>query len=136
MITIITIFFLIMIAGISKSIMDTVDFHFKNSIFDNIKNKKIRNWFNESEGWKNKYKDRDAILKIPAFIFSTTMLVFLTDSWHFFQFIMLSSLFLSMVLASTICITLSWYYLVIIFFISKSIMTLTFELFWKNVWKK
>lgn len=135
MTSIISILILIIIAGISKSIMDTVDFHFKQSIFSKIKNIKIRNWFNEKEGWKNKYKDRDKS-KGPAFFGSTTFLVFVTDSWHFFQFIMLSSLFLSLTLAFTICVSLNWYYWILVFFVSKSLMTGTFELFWSKILKK
>jgi len=135
MATILLICLFIIIAGISKSIMDTVDFHFNQSIFNNIKNKKWRNWFNESEGWKNKYKDRDP-KKGPAFPGSTTIFVFITDAWHFFQMIMLSSLFISMTLCLTISLSLQWYWFILIFFALKSLMTLTFELFYSKVWRK
>jgi len=131
-ITIIIIVLLIIVAGISKSIMDTVDFHFNESIFSTLKKKM---WWNESEGWKNKYKDRDPS-KGRAFPGSLTWLVWITDSWHFFQMIMLSSLFISITLSLTICLSLQWYWWILIFFTSKGLMTGTFELFWSKVWKK
>jgi len=112
--------------------MDTVDFHFNESIFSTLKKKM---WWNESEGWKNKYKDRDPS-KGRAFPGSLTWLVWITDSWHFFQMIMLSSLFISITLSLTICLSLQWYWWILIFFTSKGLMTGTFELFWSKVWKK
>jgi len=126
------IFFIVLfiiIAGISKSIMDTINFKYEQSIF------KGKEWFNPKESWKNKYKDRDPS-KGPAFPGSTTIFVWLTDAWHLFQMIMLSSLFISMVLCLSICLCLNWYWYILIFFGLKSLMTVTFELFWSKVWKK
>ena len=127
--TLIIIIILIVISGISKSIMDTCNFHFEQSIFFN------NEWFNMKESWKNKYKDRDP-LKGPAFFGSTTFFVWVTDAWHFFQQIMLSSLFLSIILALSLFISLNWYYWILIFFGLKSLMTVTFELFWSKIWVK
>lgn len=76
-------------AAIGKSIMDTLQFHYENSIF--IKN---QTWWNPKISWKHKYKNDD-YTQGPAFWGSTTYLVFLTDGWHFFQFIFLNSLFIA-----------------------------------------
>ncbi|NPV13271.1 MAG: hypothetical protein HPY57_16040 [Ignavibacteria bacterium] len=88
---ILTIFF-ILIAGIFKAIMDTLQFHFDKSIF--INNNK--NWWNPSISWKNKYKNNDP-KQGPKFFGSTTFLVSLTDAWHFFQMLFLTSIFLGLV---------------------------------------
>lgn len=123
---------LLIIAGISKSIMDVVNFHYKTSIFSEMKK---GFWWNPSESWKNKYKDRDPS-KGPAFFGSTTFFVFVTDSWHFFQMLMYLSLFGVSTIALSICISLSWYWFILIFFVMKSIFTFTFEMFWKKIWTK
>lgn len=50
-------------------------------------------WFNKNQSWQNKYKYK------PKWLF-TTILVFITDGWHLFQFFFLNTLFLSIVLYS------------------------------------
>lgn len=71
---------LIMISGIAKAIMDTLDFHFTTSVFKNL-----GNWWNPANSWENKYK------WFPNSKFLTWMisnpLVLITDAWHFFGFI-------------------------------------------------
>jgi hypothetical protein len=131
-ITIFLIIFFLIIASISKSIMDTVNFHFEKSIFSKFKNNL---WWDQKQSWKNKYKNKDP-LQGSAFFGSTTFLVFLTDAWHFFQMLMLISLFIIPILSLSLCITLSWYWLIIIFFIIKIIFSIIFELFWSKIWIK
>lgn len=70
---------LILISSLAKSVSDAIA-HGKDSVFPN------NNWWDASESWKNKYKDRDPE-KGPAFPLSTTLLVFVTDAWHFFNMI-------------------------------------------------
>ena len=79
----------IIIAAVGKSIMDTLQFHYDESIFT-----KNQTWWNPKITWKHKYKNDDST-QGPAFWGSTTFLVFLTDAWHFFQFIFLNSLFIA-----------------------------------------
>jgi hypothetical protein len=68
-------------AGLSESVMDTLQFHYSNSIFYNFKNKLF---WNPEISWKNKYKDGDPT-EGPKFLFSTNLLVGLTDAWHLFK---------------------------------------------------
>jgi len=135
---IILIFFIFIlltsIASISKAIMDTVNFHFESSIFSKIKSEKKRLWWNQSEGWKNKYKDRDHT-KGRAFPGSMTWLVWVTDSWHFFQMIMLTSYELMIVLPIAILLSLSWWVVPIAIIVIKLYRGGIFQLFWKYILK-
>lgn len=83
---------LISIAGISNAIMDVVNFHFHTSIFNNPKVFNPNYW-NLAVSWRNKYKNGDPT-QGARFFGSTSFLVFLTDAWHLFKFIMLWSLFI------------------------------------------
>ena len=79
---------LVMIAGAANAVMDKLQFHYNKSIFRNLPS------WNPDESWKNKWKLNDEGDPIPGkerFPLSSTALVFLTDAWHFFQFVMLSS---------------------------------------------
>ena len=131
---------LIVFAAISKSIMDIIEFKFSESIFSSTKDKKWLNWFNPIDSWKNKYKNRDP-KQGPAFFGSTTFFVWITDAWHFFQMIMLSSFIM--------CIVLSLNYIlppmptiniicadIIMFAIIKFLFGLVFQLFFDVIFKK
>ena len=74
--------------GISEAVMDTLQFHFFKSIFSNFKKQLF---WDPVVSWRNKYKNGDPD-KGPKFPFSTTLLVGLTDGWHFFK--LLRNLFL------------------------------------------
>ena len=138
MITLLIIVLLIIIAAISKSVMDTVSFRFTESIFSNFKN---QNWWNPSISWKNKYKNQDP-KQGPKFFGSTTFLVFITDAWHFFQMIMLSCFNISIILGinhiifndlnvcRTILLDMS------LFIILHFIFGIVFELFWDKLFIK
>jgi Sec-independent protein secretion pathway component TatC len=89
---------LVFIAGMSNGYMDTLQFHYMKSIFKDMKNQRF---FNPRNSWKNKYKWGNP-KKGPKFFGSTTFLVFTTDAWHLFQFIMLTSFFTAMVLYTPI----------------------------------
>jgi len=52
---------------------------------------RIGQWFNPTISWQNKYKYK------PVWLFSTA-LVWITDFWHFLQFISLNSIFLIVLL--------------------------------------
>lgn len=82
------------IAGYSKAVMDTVQFHFNKSVFKN-KDKYNQKFWNPKLSWKNKYKPD---LKTPKFLFSTTLLVFWTDAWHRYQFYNITLSFISLLL--------------------------------------
>ena len=70
---------LIFIAGISKAIIDTLNFHYSVSIFKNLN----AQFWSPELSLRNKYKN--GIKKRgPKFFGSTTFLVWTTDAWHLF----------------------------------------------------
>ena len=78
---------LLSIAGLANATMDILKWHYKDSWFSKL-GSKVK-WFERWAGpgsWQNKYKDRTPSLG-PAFLGSTTLLVFTTDAWHFFQMV-------------------------------------------------
>ena len=131
------------IAGAADAVMDTVDFKFSGSIFTKLTGQcrmpGLRHltkqlWWNQSEGWKNKYKDRDPS-KGRAFFGSMTFLVFVTDAWHFFQFIMFTALGCAICTATFLTAFVWWEFLLAII-AYKIIFGCTFELFFNKLWKK
>lgn len=93
------IYFIIFLAGFSEGIMDKLQFHFYKSIFKNFK-KTI--FWNPEISWKNKYKNNDP-LNGPKFIFSTSLLVSLTDAWHLFKLVRNILLFISLSFIGFLC---------------------------------
>lgn len=79
------------LAGIFKSVMDTLQFHYDKSVWKNSYHK----FWNPKISWENKYKDlktleRKKWLGIP-------IPVMFTDGWHLFQSFQITSLFLGVV---------------------------------------
>ena len=83
-------FFLILLSAISKAAMDKLRFHFNKSIFAKYKD---NTWVNPSLSWQNKWKYKSKFMDL---VFST-VLVWTTDAWHFFQHLFLMFLFFSMI---------------------------------------
>ena len=86
---------LIFLAAMFNSGMDTLDHHFGKSIFNKIKNVDWRLWFNENQGWKNKYVDRDpkkGLIKWSIFGIKFNKPVQISDAWHFFKMLMIFSI--------------------------------------------
>lgn len=139
MISCILIIILLIIAAISKAIMDVVSFRFERSIF--FKPKKWSNWFNPYGSWQNKYKNRDP-KQGKRFFGSTTFLVWMTDAWHFFQMIMISCFIISIIIGINYFLfpNLFIYKLLAVdafmFIILKTIYGLIFELFWNKIFLK
>lgn len=142
---VIYIIFLLILAGISNSIMDTIKFRFYESKLKFIS----KEWF-LPDSWKLKWKwkNNQRILNNKklwyylwlykpqykeAFPYSTTILVFLTNAWHFFQFIMLSSFQAAISITISMVYCFNWWQFIVIFFIIKIIYNSTFELFWKKI---
>lgn len=82
-------FLLFFLSGVCEAIMDTLQFHYGNSVFSNFKNQLF---WNPEISWKNKYKDSDPT-KGEKFPFATTLLVGLTDSWHLFKLLRTLTIF-------------------------------------------
>lgn len=90
------------LAAISKSCMDVfiTQAKWEKTIFKQIvykaKNKFWRNFWSYIDlSYVNKYKDIKSLQ--PKFIGSTTIFVFLTDAWHFFQLLTYTFLFFAIV---------------------------------------
>lgn len=115
---------LVALAGVFESICDTLVFRYSNSMFKFLKN---QNYWNPQQSWVNKYKPD---LKTPKFPFSTTILVFLTDGWHFMKFIRNKFLFLGFSLLVTNGINNIWVNAVIGLIIYQAWFEIGFR-FWK-----
>jgi hypothetical protein len=72
---------LIILSGLSKAVTDKLQFHYSESIFSRFDNQQ---WWNPAISWKNKWKNGDSKYG-ERFFLSSTILVFVTDAWHFFQ---------------------------------------------------
>jgi hypothetical protein len=85
MVLIIVAILLIVLGAIAKSIMDIIAHKFRMSIF-NDKSRFKENFWNPKHSWKNKwtYNHKEKTLR-ERFPLSSTVLVFTTDAWHFFQ---------------------------------------------------
>jgi len=111
MIISIIVLVLFVVAGISNAICDTLMFRYEDSVF-----KKWKTW-NPNKSWLNKWEMIDRYVGpfkctsnpwyylwlyrpkyIERFPYSSTVLVFLTDPWHFFKFVMLTCFESSVVL--------------------------------------
>ena len=66
------------LSGIFKGVQDKLQFHFHKSIFKNL-----GTWWNPEESWRNKWKNGNKE-EGEKFLLSSTLLVSLTDAWHFF----------------------------------------------------
>lgn len=112
---------LIIIAGISNAIMDTLQFRYSRSIFKNFKNQK---WWNPSLSWRNKWKNGD-YKQGEKYWGSSRWFVRFTDAWHFFQGLMFSCFFLTVILYNKI------FSPIIDFFIIYTLFTTFFEIFFR-----
>jgi hypothetical protein len=82
---------LMMFAGYSEGVMDTLAHHYEESIFRTLDPK----WWNPVLSGNNKWKDGDKT-KGEKFFLSSTLLVGFTEGWHAFKMIRTFSLFASM----------------------------------------
>jgi hypothetical protein len=117
---------LIIISAISESIMDKIQFHFEKSIFND--NSYNRLFWNPLYSWENKW-NKD--LTKPKFFLSTTLLVFLTDGWHFFKFLRNTTLFIGLPL-----LVLSPINIIISVIIARIVYGLVFTLFFDKLLDK
>ena len=129
---------LLIIAGIGKAVMDTLQFHFSTSVFKNLV---LNYWWNPSISWRNKYKNKDPE-QGEAFLGSTTVFCFLTDAWHFAQFIYLRSIMAVVVLfctsdALSFIPSVSLWLKYCIAYVALSVLfNCTFELFYSQIFKR
>lgn len=121
---------LIIIAGISNAIMDTVAYQVKweQSKFSLIKKESINKWF-RYDSWKLKYVNYDnGDLRQKKF-------VWFRDSWHFFKSLMIICL-----VGFGLIFSLSGFSKLWIIFVAwlgaGIIYILIFNLFYNKIWKK
>jgi len=112
---------LLIIAGISNAIMDTLQFRYSRSIFAKFKNQQ---WWNPTLSWRNKWKNGD-YLQGEKFWGSSRWFVRFTDAWHFFQGMMYTCLFLVVVLYEKIFNSIFDFLLIYLLF------TTIFQIFFK-----
>ena len=120
------------LAAICNAVMDTLTHHYDTSIFKNMKKQK---WWNPAVSWTNKYTDIVSYKK-PRYFGSTTFLVWTTDAWHFFQFMMLNFVILSGVIMMNCVTDVLWWENIIIFALLKVVWGVCFELFYKKAFIK
>jgi hypothetical protein len=111
------------LAGISNAAMDVLRYRYNTSIFRFWKN---QNWVNPSLSWPNKWKPDS---KLGDLIMST-VLVWVTDFWHFAKMIMLICISLAIVFYSPIY---KWWTDFLMMHIA---FTATFELFFSKLFIK
>ena len=121
--------FLIILSGISEAIMDTLQFHYDNSIFKRFKNQRF--WY-PGFSWMNKWKDGDP-KNGERFLGSSTIFVSLTDAWHLFKFIHNQTLFLGLFFLSISNLTFSE--AIVYFLIARVIFGVSFSLVYKYISK-
>ncbi len=118
--------FLIILSGIAEAIMDTLQFHYDNSIFKKFKNQRF--WY-PGFSWMNKWKDGDP-KNGERFLGSSTIFVGFTDAWHLFKLIHNQTLFLGLLFI----VGLSLNY-ILWFSIARILFGLAFSLVFKYVVK-
>lgn len=150
-------FFFYFLEGLFDSIVDTVDHHQSRSIFSKMKNQK---WWNQHQGWKNKYVDYDTdnkagieprrvkwkwVTNITFGLLIVNKPVQLTDSWHFFKTLKIISHTLGTVIFPSVGIwsvimdfNIWWFIVLTVLSISilGFIRNKTFSIFYDKVWLK
>lgn len=119
---------LIALAGVSNSFMDTLQFHYGNSIFAD-ENQYTQEFWNPDVSWKNKWKNGNRE-QGEKFLGSSTLFVFTTDAWHLAQFFMLKFFFLAVLFFRK---PEKWWEYIILFFIFQIAFSWSFEIFWSFV---
>jgi hypothetical protein len=118
-------FILFILAGMSEGVMDTLQFHYSNSIFYSLKNKLF---WNPQISWQNKYKNGDPTdgAKFPL---STNLLVGLTDAWHLFKLLRNLFIFAGVLFMAIPCNSI--WILILWVIIARIVFGLIFTLFYK-----
>ena len=111
---------LMIVAGMFNSTMDVLKVRYKTSIFRFWKNQQ---WINPSLSWHNKWKPTT---KFGDLIMST-VLVWVTDMWHFVKMMMLLCIAAAIIFYTPIY---AWWTDIFIMYFA---FTATFELFFSKV---
>jgi hypothetical protein len=121
--------FLILLSGVSESIMDTLQFHYDLSIFKKMNNQKF---WNPILSWMNKWKNDDP-KNGEKFLGSSTIFVGVTDAWHLFKLIHNFTLFLGLFFISIGTFSIFW--TAFYFIIARFVFGISFSLVFKYIVK-
>lgn len=128
---------LILIAGAANAVMDTLQFHYSQSIFPLQPNDKLlgkpRSWWDPQQSWRNKYRD-GITARGPAFPGSTTVFVWLTDAWHLAQEIMLAAFALA--ITWPVARGMEWWGMLVTFLVVRVLFGITFNILYYKTLKK
>ena len=114
---------LIAFAGAFKAVMDTLQFHYYNSIF---RSSTTQYFWDSNISWKNKYTDSAQFKRKKIFRLIPVPVMF-TDGWHLFQALFLNCFFLSIIFYQI------RFNLIIDFIILRSVFGVTFYLFYNKI---
>jgi len=115
---------LIILAGMFNAAMDVLRYRYKTSIF---KDWKYQNWVNPALSQMNKWKPTTKF----GDLMMSTVLVWVTDMWHFVKMLMWTSIMFGIIFYNPI--TSFWLLDVFILYFS---LTGTFELFFSVIFIK
>jgi hypothetical protein len=118
----------LILTGICKAVSDKLQFHFHESVFRNLN----QMWWNPELSWQNKWEQGDPKFG-PRFWLSTTVLVFVTDAWHFFNWLRNRCLDISYF---CILILLFKWWICLLFIIGIAILkACVFQIFFSKIFK-
>jgi len=115
----------IILAGICNGVMDTLFTRYDLSVFKNFNPL----FWDPKESWINKWSTPYVPNK-EKFLFSSTILVFLTDAWHLFKALMIGFIMLGIVCYKPV------FGFVIDFFLLYTLFTGTFTLCYDYILKR
>lgn len=118
---IILAFILIVVAGIAKGFMDTLQFHYYE-----MRWKLDPGYWNPEVSWQNKYNWSKGKGRFIKWLLCGP-LVFITDGWHLMQFFFLNSIMI------VPAIVQPWWNPIIVFFIIRVIFGVLFSLFYNLI---
>ena len=112
---------LVIVAGIAKAFMDTLQFHYYE-----MRWKLNPQYWNPEISWQNKYTWSKGKGKFFEWLLCGP-LVFITDGWHLMQFIFLNSIMI------VPAIVQPWWNPIIVFFVIRIIFGVLFSLFYNLI---
>ena len=111
---------LMILAGIFNATMDVLKYRFNRSIFQDWKHQQ---WINPALSWHNKWKPDSKL----GDLLMSTVLVWVTDMWHFAKMFMLVCISFAIVFYSPV---FKWWIDVLMMYFA---FTATFELFFSKI---
>ncbi len=139
MVTTVIILTLCILIGICSSVMDVLSFRYNTSFFKKYLGN-YEQFFNVQISWLNKWKldsnNQPIIVNgkyVERFLFSSTILVFLTDGWHLAKASMILFISLAISIPLIQLLGISYWYIIVSILLIYTIICVTFELFFTKV---